>query len=203
MFGGIALEMPEKNIMARLGYHRHRTEIASGQRLVLMRGMAEAFGHCRPRGAWRRLGIREKLADATVLEDGTVLRSAALARLFEPAHGVWLAAVTVGGEVSAAAASALERGDGAAALVCDAVGSETADAALDCLQEMFNRNLSRGGERLSSRRFSPGYQDLDLSVQHDIFRLLELEKLGMSLTEKLLMLPEKSVTALAGIENNI
>ena len=45
-------------------------------------------------------------------------------------------------------------------------------------------------------RFSPGYGDLDISHQQAMFDLLELEKrLGLSLTQTHMMLPEKSITA--------
>ena len=51
-------------------------------------------------------------------------------------------------------------------------------------------------------RFSPGYGDLDISHQRAMFDLLELEKrLGLSLTQTHMMLPEKSVTAIAGLSD--
>ena len=47
-------------------------------------------------------------------------------------------------------------------------------------------------------RFSPGYGDLPLLVQKDIFKILDCtKKLGISLSECLLMSPSKSVTAFA------
>ena len=49
-------------------------------------------------------------------------------------------------------------------------------------------------------RFSPGYGDLPLETQRDIFRLLSCErKIGLTLNESLLMSPSKSVTAFVGI----
>lgn len=49
-------------------------------------------------------------------------------------------------------------------------------------------------------RYSPGYGDLSLAVQKDIFRLMDLpKKTGMSLTDTLLMVPSKSVTAFTGL----
>ena len=49
-------------------------------------------------------------------------------------------------------------------------------------------------------RFSPGYGDFPLSCQTAICRGLETEKrVGVALTEHLLMVPSKSVTAVIGI----
>ena len=49
-------------------------------------------------------------------------------------------------------------------------------------------------------RFSPGYGDLPLEMQRDIFRVLDCSrKIGLTLNESLLMSPSKSVTAIVGI----
>lgn len=49
-------------------------------------------------------------------------------------------------------------------------------------------------------RFSPGYGRLPLSLQRDVFRLLDCpRKIGVSLNESLLMSPRKSVTAFIGL----
>ena len=49
-------------------------------------------------------------------------------------------------------------------------------------------------------RFSPGYGDLDLSCQKDIFKILNCSKnIGLTLNNSLLMSPTKSVTAFVGI----
>ena len=49
-------------------------------------------------------------------------------------------------------------------------------------------------------RFSPGYGDLPLECQKNIVEFLQTKKnIGMSLTESLMMVPVKSVTAIIGI----
>ncbi len=52
-------------------------------------------------------------------------------------------------------------------------------------------------------RFSPGYGDLTLDLQKEIFNALDCErKIGVILTDDCLMLPTKSVSAIAGISKN-
>lgn len=49
-------------------------------------------------------------------------------------------------------------------------------------------------------RFSPGYGDFPLRYQQEIFAVLQLPKtIGITLTESLMMVPTKSVTALMGV----
>lgn len=50
-------------------------------------------------------------------------------------------------------------------------------------------------------RFSPGYGDLPIEMQRDIFFALECEKtVGITLNESFFMTPSKSVTAIIGIQ---
>ena len=51
-------------------------------------------------------------------------------------------------------------------------------------------------------RFSPGYGDFPFSQQRDFFELLDItRRIGVSLSESGLMLPQKSVTALIGVSD--
>ena len=53
------------------------------------------------------------------------------------------------------------------------------------------------------QRYSPGYYDLDIKEQKTLFSLLDITKrCGITLTDSFQMIPTKSVTAFAGIEDN-
>ena len=55
-------------------------------------------------------------------------------------------------------------------------------------------------ERFMTFRFSPGYGDYPISLQRDFLRLLDApRKIGLSLSESCLLVPAKSVTAVAGL----
>lgn len=81
------------------------------------------------------------------------------------------------------------------ALFCQAIGAERIEALCD----MFCKEIA-SQEGTLRPRFSPGYGDLPLELQSQIFSVLDCNrKIGLSLTSSLLMTPTKSVTALAGI----
>jgi len=199
----IPLALPERQIYSRLGANRHLTVISDEQRRRLGVMMQDAFSLCRPRGIWLVMPLAGHWPDRVVLADGSEFPSRALATLVGNASSLWIAAVSVGADLTAAVHSRCDVSDGVAALVYDAVGGETADAAMGWIQQFSARELLRRGQHLADRRFSPGYSDLDLSAQRTIFNLLDLENWGLALNEAMLMVPEKSVTALAGIENKI
>lgn len=87
----------------------------------------------------------------------------------------------------------------AKALLLGALGTERVEALADLFCLELAEKYAREGRVLRSR-FSPGYGDLPLSLQKDIFSVLDLpRKIGVSLSESLLMTPKKSVTAIVGI----
>jgi len=54
-----------------------------------------------------------------------------------------------------------------------------------------------------TNRFSPGYGDYPLEKQREVVKILNTEKkLGLSLTDSLLLNPTKSVTAVIGLNKN-
>ncbi len=79
----------------------------------------------------------------------------------------------------------------AKALLFDAIGTERVEALCDAFCAEYT---------LPHRRFSPGYGDLPLDFQREMFRVLDCpRKIGVSLGENLLMRPTKSVSAILGI----
>lgn len=55
----------------------------------------------------------------------------------------------------------------------------------------------------SRPRVSPGYGDFDLSAQKEILKMLDApKKIGLTVTESLMLVPTKSVTAIFGIEED-
>ena len=194
--------LTEDTVYSRLGRNRVLNRLPEAQKSLIGKHIAEGVALCRPAGCWRRLNIVEKNAGAVTLENGDTLNSASLAELLKSSHAVLLTASTVGSGIVEASAAAAVAGEGVKALVYDAVGSEMADEAIGWIHEYVGQQLKRGSEKLTRRRFSPGYGDLGLENQKIIYDILNLEKLGIRLNESLIMVPEKSVTAISGIERN-
>ena len=84
----------------------------------------------------------------------------------------------------------------AKAVMLQAIGAER----IESLCDTFCAELESEGMCLRPR-FSPGYGDLPLETQKDIFNLLSCSKnIGLSLNNSLLVSPSKSVTAFVGKE---
>ncbi len=200
---GMALAMPEREIFSRLGFSRHRTRLSPEERAETNRLMRAGFALIHPRGVWRLVAVESVDAGGIHLAGGDVLASADLAARYRDATHIWFAGVTIGPELPQAAAAAMAASRLGEALIFDAVGGETADAAMDFLQQQASQELRRRGMALMQRRFSPGYGDWALEAQRSIFRLLPLAKIGVSLSERCVMAPEKSVTAISGVQRSL
>ena len=88
----------------------------------------------------------------------------------------------------------------ARAVVLQGLGAERVESLCNTLCDDISASLCP--ERLAPR-VSPGYGDIPMALQRDIFAALDCErKIGLTLTDGLLMTPSKSVTAIAGITEN-
>ncbi len=80
-------------------------------------------------------------------------------------------------------------------IITDCVGS----AAIEAFCDKINLSIHENPDFLRPR-FSPGYGDLCIDCQRKIVEFLCANKnIGLSLTESLMMVPKKSVTAIIGI----
>ncbi len=85
------------------------------------------------------------------------------------------------------------------AVIMDACGSAFVEGACDRAEEEL---AARFPGRYLTDRFSPGYGDLPLALQEAVCRELDAyRRLGVAVSESMLMNPVKSVTAVIGISD--
>ena len=118
--------------------------------------------------------------------------------LLASCHSVILFAATLGGEIEAMIrrTQLVNMGD---ALILDAASSAAIENVCDNLCADLAKQFALD---YLTDRFSPGYGDFPLEQQRDFFRLLDIyRRIGVSLTESGLMVPQKTVTALIGVSS--
>lgn len=191
--------LPENAVMARLGYSRWRTRLPEEEKQRILHTMTSCFRLCRPCGCWTALPVIAQDEDHLLLEGGIRIASQKVSARYPGAAWMWFGAVTIGDALPSRSAEAMDAGKSGDAVIADAVGGESADAAMDFLQKQAAGTLLRQGLLLNEMRFSPGYGDWPLEAQKLFFELLPLQEMGIRLHGSMLMEPEKSVTATAGI----
>lgn len=186
-------------VLLRLGYKKSAAVVSPEQQVFLEKALNRGQALCKPEGILARCGITEHTEEYIRLESGQYLYGKRLARLMQHSDEALLMAATVGCEVVDASRKEIIQGDAALCVVLDAVASQTTDAAIDWMLDFAGRLVLREGKRTTKNRCSPGHGDFELSNQRMLYDLLELNKLGLHLTEKQMLMPEKSTIALAGI----
>lgn len=107
-------------------------------------------------------------------------------------------AATVGLEADRRRAACAVQSPARAAML-DSIGTAAIEAWCDELCYRWSWEYGAAGYRLRPR-FSPGYGDLPLAMQPQLLDMLDSwRKAGISMTSSLMMLPQKSVTAIIGL----
>ncbi len=194
----MAVKLPEKEIFIRL--RTKPRELAENELEKMRQTMQKAFKFCQFVCSYKEVSI-EVTSDSVKLDDGTIWHSVALAKNLNNCQKAVIFGVTLGSLLPQEGSKLFEQGHSAEAIIYDATGSESVEAAADLLENELRRHYARNRQVLKKFRFSPGYGNWDLTGQRDFFRILSLEKIGITLTEQLFMQPEKTITAIIGIEN--
>jgi len=186
-------------IYTRLGYSKTKTLLDEQMLSMLDNGIEEAEDLCTVHGGFRILGIKEISESNIALDNGICFKSYDLATFLKGADQVVFMFSSAGNEISLNIQKEINLGNTAYGVILDAAASVIADAGLDWLMDYINLILKREGKSLSNNRYSPGYGDLTLQNQRTLFDALNMSRYQIELTEKYMLIPEKTVTAIVGI----
>ena len=151
---------------------------------------------CAPRYVFKICSIRQTRDGVLLPEANLMLPGGMTKRILSPCRQAALMACTLGAGFDALLRTWQTR-DMAAAVIIDACGSALVEAG--CGQAEQEIAALFPGKYLTDR-FSPGYDDLPLTLQESMLAALDAGKrLGVQATRSSLLIPGKSVTAIAGV----
>lgn len=156
----------------------------------------ELSGTIQPRYVYRVSGLEHR-PDCVRLQDVRLdLTGSSAGQMLAGCGQAALLACTLGARFDAKLL-ALQARDLSKAVIYDALGSALVEAGCDAAQREL---AARFPELYLTDRFSPGYGDLPLTLQPHICAALDAERrLGLTVSQSLLMNPVKSVTAVIGL----
>lgn len=127
--------------------------------------------------------------------NGILLKSRNLSENLSGCNSAIIFAATVGVEIDRLIIK-YSKVSPSKSLMLQAIGTERIEALCDTFCKEIE---TERGVQLTPR-FSPGYGDLSVECQRDIFNLIDCQKrIGLTLNSSLFMSPTKSVTAIVGI----
>lgn len=193
------LPLNKKEILRYLGYKR-KQELSPEISTEIDQLMIEVQDVANPRYTFLIFDCEVSEEEKSVAVVGTdlILTGNSIYRHLKEAKKVALLAATLGIEVERQIRQ-YELTDLSKGLILDACCTEYIEKVCDLAECEIEQEAVRQNLTLN-RRFSPGYGDLPLAVQPDFLAVLEADKrLGINLSESLLMIPRKSVSAVIGL----
>ena len=195
----LEVEIPVKEVQRYMGYHGI-VDIAPEMQEKIDKAIEHLGTQSHPRIISKeyRITVSEKTVTLHADNEDVTFESEGLVRNLSGCCGAVLLAATIGPacDMLVRRASITSAADAA---VYQAAGAAAIEAFLDDYNDKLKASYEARGLFLRPR-FSPGYGDLKLEHQKDWFRLLDITKqIGIELTDSLLMVPTKSVTAIIGI----
>ncbi|MBP7176387.1 MAG: methionine synthase [Thermoclostridium sp.] len=200
VFQHLQVPFQKSLIYTRLGYAKTKTVLERHTKSQIEKWITQANGLCNMMVVYKILPVSRVHEHGVQLTEGIEFPGISLARLLIQSTSAILMAATAGHKITDEIQRLQQAGEMSKALVFDATASEITDAGLDWLTAFIRRPLTSQGQSLTHMRFSPGYGDLGLENQQTLVQALELGKWGVKLTENHMLIPEKTVTAIMGIE---
>jgi len=150
-----------------------------------------------PKGIWEEYSYDAKTQ--TVLADTPVtLTGKSIGKHLKDCERVIMLAATVGEDIEAAVTENFAAGNYAFSVLLDAAATTAVEQVADGMEKAIARTAHKEGYEMRWR-FSAGYGDLPLTLQPEMLRLAHGEKIGITLTESLMLHPRKSITAIIGL----
>ena len=192
-------ELPRREVLRYMGYRGQAISPEIDARVN--EGIARALELARPQASWRIFDLAEHGgSDGAIRLEGCALEltGSAIAKHLDGAAACAVMAVTIGMGVEREL-KRLAATDPVAQVIFDAAGTVAVEEAAAACQKSIAADAAARG-LYANARFSPGYGDLPLAVQPTLLASVDANRrLGIALTDSLLMVPTKSITALMGV----
>jgi hypothetical protein len=199
IFRDIQYSIDRKTVYSLLGYKKEQTKLPQKifDRVELAFQDAEKLIDAKGVFIIRRI---KKNGDPICLQGSrTTIKGHSASNLLKNSFAVIFMAVTIGSGLENLTSRYTKEKQFENALVLDTIGSEAAEASANALNS-YLLTLARQAKNTLTGRFSPGYGDLPLFFQKDMFRELSLDSLNIVLDKKYILFPRKTVTAILGVE---
>ena len=193
----IKIKIDKNEVFRYLGYHKQR--ITNSKNIIIQMTEEEitrAYELFKPQGIYDSFKVKKILfSDERIdLENGFSLYFIdSVTELLKGAEHLVFGVVTIGHDLDNKVSEYFRQGENTRAFILDAIGTVAARylsknvQALVC-QEARGRNLQ------STKHFTPGTAEWDISQQKGIFDLLPAYKIGVKLNESFMMNPKKSLS---------
>ena len=164
--------------------------------------LKEALQIARVKAAPRIYSVKKEILNfkpgSFQIEGDMIFSGKELSKHIKGATHICAFLVTVGKEIEEAASSYMHLGDHLLGYLLDRAGSFAVESMAKNTEDSLRRALLTEGLSVSMR-FSPGYCDWPIEEQFKLAQIIDFGKAGVRLSENCMMIPKKSISAVAGV----
>jgi len=156
---------------------------------------ATSYQHFSMKGVYESFEVDSIDGEGITLKNGIILESKLMAEIFKQSFELVFIVVTVYGydELDAAEDNMFLK------LFLDNWGTAFIESANSWTEKYIAKTLEDEGF-YCTHSFSPGQNDIPMDMQAQIFQALKPEEIGVTLNNKFMMHPKKSVSGIFGIQ---
>ncbi|HAJ33946.1 MAG TPA: hypothetical protein DCK79_11455 [Candidatus Atribacteria bacterium] len=202
----IKLKIDEEEVLRYQGYSKNKVKKPSKVILQITKEeIVRSYGLFKPKGIFSPVKIKQiSFSDGRVdLKNGFSLNfSNSIINLLKGTSYLVLGVVTIGSSLENKVSEFFTQGEYPRAVALDAVGTVAVESLSRDIRNLVCQEAKKQYFK-TTRYFSPGYGDWDISQQKDIFKIIPTNKIGVSLTESCMILPRKSLSWIMSIGKGV
>jgi len=202
----IKLKIDEDEVLRYQGYSKNKVKKPSKVILQITKEeIVRSYGLFKPKGIFSPVKIKQiSFSDGRVdLKNGFSLNfSNSIINLLKGTSYLALGVVTIGSSLENKVSEFFAQGEYPRAVALDAVGTVAVESLSRYIRNLVCQEAKKQYFK-TTRYFSPGYGDWDISQQKNIFEIIPADKIGVKLTESYMIVPKKSLSWTMGAGENI
>lgn len=200
------LKIDEEEVLRYQGCHDNKLKKVNKTIIKITREEIErGYNLFEPKGIYSPVKIKQiSFSGGRVdLKNSLCLNfSNSIINLLNGTNYLVLGVVTIGSSLENKVSEFFAQGEYPRAIALDAVGTVAVESLSRHIRNLVCQDAKKQYFR-TTRYFSPGYDDWDISQQKDIFKVIPTNKIGVTLTESCMILPRKSLSWIIGIGKGV
>jgi hypothetical protein len=201
----IKLKIDEEEVLRYQGYHRNKAGETSEIILQITREEIEQ-GYClfEPKGIYSKVMIKNISSEGRInLENGLCLEiNNSMLNLLKGTSYLAFGLSTIGNQLEEKVVELFAKNEYPKAMALDAVGTVASKFLSNYIQSVICQEAKEQNFQ-TTKYFSPGSGDWNISQQKNIFQIIPAGKIGVKLTESYMMIPKKSLSWVIGMGKEI
>lgn len=149
-----------------------------------------------PKGVWEIYDYDP--TTGKILPDMLMLEGNSIKKHLRDSCKIVFLSATVGEAIEEQVTKYFHEGKYSFSVLLDAAATTAVEQVADAMEKTIFNEAKRQGLSMTWR-FSPGYGDWPIQQQPEVLKLAQGNIIGVSLTESLMLMPRKSITAVIGL----